>query len=135
MTINLERKRKEQTNGRTNRRMPICNPTIQLVVVDLYTKYEVSILNSCGDIFDKKVLRNYGRRDRRMDRRTDGTTDRCKPVYPPLFPSGGINRRMPICNPTIQLVSANLHIKFEISILNGCGDIFDEKSGQKKEQI
>ena len=34
--------------------MPICNPTIQLVVVNLYTKYEVSALNSCGDIFDEK---------------------------------------------------------------------------------
>ena len=80
MTKNLERKKKEQTKGRTNRRIPIFNPTIQLVVVDLYTKYEVSILNGCGDIFDEKVLRNYGR------------TDRCKPVYPPppLFQSGGI---------------------------------------------
>ena len=58
----------------------------ELVVVDLYTKYEVSILNGCGDIFDEKVLRNYGR----TDGRTDGTTDRCKPVYPPLFQSGGI---------------------------------------------
>ena len=86
MTINLERKKKGQTQGRTNRRMPICNPTIQLVVVDLYTKNEVSILNGCGDIFDEKVLRNYGR----TDGRTDGTTDRCKPVYPPLFQSGGI---------------------------------------------
>ena len=76
----LERKKKEQTQGRTNRRMPICNPTIQLVVVNLYTKYEVSILDGCGDIFDEKVLRNYGRMDR--------TTDRCKPVYPPLFQSG-----------------------------------------------
>ena len=83
---NLERKKKGQTQGRANRRMPICNPTIQLVVVDLYTKYEVSILNGCGDIFDEKVLRNYGR----TDGRTDGTTDRCKPVYPPLFQSGGI---------------------------------------------
>ena len=81
MTKNLERKKKGQRQGRTNRRMPICNPTIQLVLVDLYTKYEVSILNGCGDIFDEKVLRNYGR--------TDGTTDRCKPVYPPLFQSGG----------------------------------------------
>ena len=78
----LERKKKEQTKGRLNRRMPICNPTIQLVVVDLYTKYEVSILNGCGDIFDEKVLRNYGR--------TDGTTDNCKPVYPQLFQSRGI---------------------------------------------
>ena len=75
LTKNLERKKKEQTKGRTNRRMPIFNPTIQLVVMVLYTKYEVSILNGCGDIFDEKVLRNYGR--------TDGTTDRCKPVYPP----------------------------------------------------
>ena len=86
MTKNLERKKKGQTQGRTNRRMPICNPTIQLVIVDLYTKYEVSILNGSGDTFDEKVLRNYGR--------TDGTTDRCKPVYPrfypPLFQSGGI---------------------------------------------
>ena len=94
MTKNLERKKKGQTQGRTNRRMPICNPTIQLVLVVLYTKYEVSILNGCGDIFDQKVLRNYGRTDGRMDGRTDGrkdgTTDRCKPVYPPLFQSGGI---------------------------------------------
>ena len=86
MTKNLERKKKGQTQGRTHRRMPICNPTIQLVVVNLYTKYEVSILNGCGDIFDEKVLRNYGR----TGGRTDGTTDRCKPVYPPLFQSGGI---------------------------------------------
>ena len=85
MTKNLERKNKEQTKGRTNRRMLICNPTIQLVVVDLYTKYEVSILNGCGDIFDEKVLRNYGR----TDGRTDGTTDRCKPVYPPTFSKQG----------------------------------------------
>ena len=82
LTKNLERKKKGQTQGRTNRRMPICNPTIQLVVVDLYTKYEISILNGCGDIFEEKVLRNYGR--------TDGTTERCKPVYPPLFQSGDI---------------------------------------------
>ena len=79
---NLERRKKEQTQGRTNRRMPICNPTIQLVIVNLHTKYEISILNSCGDIFDEKVLRNY--------RRTDGTTDRYKPVYPSLFQSRGI---------------------------------------------
>ena len=90
LTKNLERKKKEQTKGRTNRRMPIFNPTIQLFVVDLYTRYEVSILNSCGDIFDEKVLRNYGRTDGRTDGMTDGTTDRCKPVYPPLFQSGGI---------------------------------------------
>ena len=89
LTKNLERKKKEQTQGRTNRRMPICNPTIQLAVVNLYTKYEVSILNGCGDIFDKKVLWNYGR----TDGGTDGTTDRCKPVYPPppTFSKRGYN--------------------------------------------
>ena len=37
MTKNLERKKKEQIKGRTNRRRPIFNPTIQLVVVNLYT--------------------------------------------------------------------------------------------------
>ena len=42
------------------------------------------------------------------------------------------NSRMPICNPTIQLVLANLYTKFEVSILNGCGNIVDEKSGEKK---
>ena len=79
LTKNLERQKKEQIQGKTIRRMPICNPTIQLVVVNLYPKHEVSILNGCGDIFDEKALRNYGR----TDGRTDGTTDRCKPVYPP----------------------------------------------------
>ena len=86
MTENLERKTNGQIQGRTNRRMPICNPTVELVVANLYTKYEVSILNGYGDIFDEKVLRNYGRTDGRMD----GTTDRCKPVYPHLFQSGSI---------------------------------------------
>ena len=72
LTKNLERKKKEQTKGRTNRRMPICNATIQLVLVDLYTKYEVFILNGCGDIFDEKVLRNYGRTDGWKDGRNHG---------------------------------------------------------------
>ena len=54
LTKNLERKKKEQIQGRTNRIMPICNPTIQLVVANLYTKFEVAILNGCGDIFDEK---------------------------------------------------------------------------------
>ena len=66
---NLERKKKEQTQERTNRRMPICNPTIQLFVVNLYTKYEVSILNSCGDILTKKCYRIM---ERRIDGRNHG---------------------------------------------------------------
>ena len=62
--------------------MPVLNLTIQLVIVYLYTKNEHFILNGSGDIYDEKVLRNYGRTDRR--------TDKCKPVYSPLFRSGGI---------------------------------------------
>ena len=80
LTKNLESKKKGQTQGRTNRRMPICNPTIQLVVVDLYIKYEVSILNGFRDIFDEKVLRNYGR--------TEPWTDVNQ--YTPHFFKGGV---------------------------------------------
>ena len=62
LTKNLERKKKEQIQGRTNRRMPICNPTIQLVIANLYTK-EDSILNGCGDIFDE----NSGETEKRTN--------------------------------------------------------------------
>ena len=51
---NMERKKKEQIYGRTNRRMSTFIPMIQIVVVNLYTKFEVSILNGCGNIFDEK---------------------------------------------------------------------------------
>ena len=54
MTKNLEIKKKEQTQGRTNRRMSIFNPTIQHVIENLYTTSEVSIFNGCGNIFDEK---------------------------------------------------------------------------------
>ena len=50
----LERKKKEQIKGRTNRRMSIFNPTLQLAFVNPYTKFEVSILNACGDSFNEK---------------------------------------------------------------------------------
>ena len=78
--------------------MPICNPTIQLVVANLYTKFEVFILNGCGDIFDEKS----GEKEKRTN-----IQERTK-------------RRGPIFNPTIQLVIASLYTKFEVSILNGC---------------
>ena len=63
LTKNLERKKKEQIKGRTNRRSPILNPTIQLVIVNLYTKYDVSISNGCGDIFDEK----FGKKEKGMN--------------------------------------------------------------------
>ena len=83
----MERKKSGQIQGRISRRRLVCNPTIQHVIINLYTKYDSSSLQGCGEIFDEKVLRNY---ERRTDGRTDGMTDRCKPVYPPLFQSGGI---------------------------------------------
>ena len=49
--------------GRTNWRMPIRNPTIQLAVVNLYTKFEISILKSCGDISDEKSGETEKRRN------------------------------------------------------------------------
>ena len=73
--------------------MSIFNPTSQLVVVDLYTKYEDSILNGCKDIFDEKS----GEKEKRIKGRT--------------------NRRRPIFKATIQLVVVNLYTKFEVSIL------------------
>ena len=47
-------RKKEKKKGTTNRRMSIFNPTLLPVVVNQYTKFEVSILNGCGAIFDKK---------------------------------------------------------------------------------
>ena len=82
--------------------MSIFNPTSQLVIVNLYTKFEVSILNGCKDIFDEKS----GEKEKRTNIRKK-------------------NRRRPIFNSTIQLVVVNLYTKFEVSILNGCKDIFD----------
>ena len=87
MTKNLERKKKEQIQGRTNRRMPICNPTIQLVVANLYTEFEVSILNGCGDIFDKKSGETEKRTNIGKNKQENAhfqfhdTTYRCEPVY------------------------------------------------------
>ena len=104
MTKYLERKKRIKLGK--NKRRPIFNSMIQLVVVNLYIKFEVSILNGCGDIFDEK--------SGEKEKKTKGRT----------------NRRMPICNPKIKLVEVNLYTKFEVSILNGCGDIFDGKSGE-----
>ena len=65
LTKNLERRKKEQIKGRTNRRRPIFDPTIQLVVVNLYTIYKVSTFNGCGDIFDEK----FGKKEKGTNKR------------------------------------------------------------------
>ena len=67
--------------------MPICNPTIQLVIVDLYTKYKVSIFNGCGDIFDEKFGKKEKGTNTRKNKQENAhlqshdTTCRCGPVY------------------------------------------------------
>ena len=77
------------------------------VIINLYTKDDSSSLHGCGEIFDEKVLRNYGR----TDGRTDGMTDRCKPVYPPLFQSGGITRNVDIPRKQgFQYGSGDIHV-------------------------
>ena len=94
--------------------MSIFDPMLLPFILNQYTKFEVSTLNGCGDIFDKNL-------ERKKKEQIQGRT----------------NRRMPICNPTIQLVSlviANLYTKFEDSVLNGCGDIFDENSGETEKK-
>ena len=39
---------------------------------------------------------------------------------------------MSIFNPMLLPVVVNQYTKFEVSIFNGCGDIFDKKSGEKE---
>ena len=68
----MERKKIGQIQGRISRRRWVCNPTIQHVIINLYTKYDSSSLQGCGEIFDEKELRNYGRMDERKDGRNDG---------------------------------------------------------------
>ena len=85
----MERKKLGQIKGRISRRGLVCNRTTQHVIINLYTKYDSSSLQGCGEIFDEKVLRIT---EGWTNGRTDGMTDRCKPVYPPLFQSGGIKK-------------------------------------------
>ena len=54
----------------------ICIPNMTLLACKVVEK---SLTKKC-----------YGITEGRTDGRTDGMTDRCKPVYPPLFQSGGI---------------------------------------------
>ena len=87
MAKNLERKKKEQIQGRTKWRRPIFIPTIQLVVVNQYTRFEVSILNSCGDIFDEKSGEKEKRTNMGKNKlekahfQSHDTTCGCEPVY------------------------------------------------------
>ena len=64
------KEKKEELQEIANGIKPILNPTIRLVVVNLCTKYGVSIFNGCGDIFDEKCvteLRKHGRTELQID--------------------------------------------------------------------
>ena len=111
----MERKKKEQIQGRTNRRRLILNPTIQLAIGNMYTKYKVSILNGFKDIFDKKKYSSKCM-DRKKSEHIQGKT----------------NRRRLVFYPKIQLVTGNLYTKYEHSVLHSRGDICDEKYGEKE---
>ena len=63
----MERKKIGQIQGRISRRRLVCNHTIQHVIINPYTKYDSSCLQGCGEIFDEKVLRNYGRTEGRTE--------------------------------------------------------------------
>ena len=52
----------------------------------------------------------YGITEGRTDGRTDGMTDRCKPVYPPLFQSGGI---IIIMLPNLELPSLQYFFSYK----------------------
>ena len=46
---------------------------------------------ACKVVEKSLTKKCYGITEEWTDGRTDGMTDRCKPIYPPLFKSGGIN--------------------------------------------
>ena len=102
----MERKKSEHIQARTNRRRLVLYLTIQLVIVNLYTKYELPVLYSCGDT---RIWRKIWRE--RKKEQIQGRT----------------NRRMLILNPNVQLAIVNLSTKYEVSISNGLRDILDKK--------
>ena len=46
----------------------VCNPTIQYIIINLYTKYDYSSLHSFTEIFDKKFHHSkYGEKENRTN--------------------------------------------------------------------
>ena len=103
-------KKENWTNtGKNKRRRLVRDPTIQYIIINLYTKYEYSSLHSFTEIFDEKFHHSkYGKKEIGQIQ-------------------GRISRRRLVCNPTIQHVIINLYTKYYFSSLQGCGEIFDEK--------
>lgn len=146
-------------------RMPIFYPTTELVVDNLYTKYELSILYKCGDILDENVYRERTRNNtgKKKQEKRPILSPSIQPAivnwYTKCDPSTlnssweifnkkflywmheewgkehiqrrNISRRLVLC-PTKQLVIVNLYVKYELSIICCCGDIVEEKCGEKE---
>ena len=57
-------KKENQTNTGKNKRRLVRNPTIQYIIINLYTKYEYSSLHSFTEIFDEKFHHSkYGKKE------------------------------------------------------------------------
>ena len=102
----MKRNKIGKIQGRLSRRRLVCNPMIHHVIINWYTKYHFSSLQKCcREIFNEKVLRNYGR------------TDRCKPVYPALFQSRDIKsfsgRDMVVCDIPVLIVVMKLDMSLQ----------------------
>ena len=106
---NMERKKIRQIQGRISRRRLVRNPTIQYIIINLFTKYDYS----CLTVSQKYLTKNFIIQS--MERKKIGQRQ------------GRISRRRLVCNPTIQHVIINLYTKYDFSSLQGCGEIFDEK--------
>ena len=60
----MERKKIGQIHGRISRRRLVHNPTIQYIIINLYTKYVYSSLHSFTEIFDEKFHHSkYGKKE------------------------------------------------------------------------
>ena len=79
----IERKKIGQIQGRISRSRLVCNPTIQHVVINLYTTYDFSSLQDCGEIFDETFEGTEGRKDGRTDVNQ----------YTPIFAKQGYNKK------------------------------------------
>ena len=65
--LSTERKKIGQVQERISRRGLVCNPTIQHVFINLYTKYDSSSLHGYGEIFDEEIEGTDGRKNGRTD--------------------------------------------------------------------
>ena len=107
-------KKENQTNTGKNKRRLVRNPTIQYIIINLYTKYEYSSFHSFTEIFDEKFHHSkYGKKENQTN-------------------TGKNKRRRLVSNPTIHYIIINLHTKYDYSSLHSFIEIFDEKFHHSK---